>query len=85
MVFRVIPVTAHAAFDKGGDYLGIKVHHIPVDPVTRQVDLKRVARAMCVASRFFCIWTLSTDLYLWLSAMPIRSWYADSWLYGHHS
>ena len=43
---RVVPVTAHAAFDKGGAYLGVKVHTIPVDPVTRKVDLKRVRRAM---------------------------------------
>ena len=43
---RVVPVTAHAAFDKGAAYLGIKVHTIPVDPETRQVNLKRVRRAM---------------------------------------
>ncbi|KAG8864618.1 hypothetical protein FRB96_005122 [Tulasnella sp. 330] len=42
----VIPSSAHPAFDKGAAYLGIKVHHIPVDPVTRQVNLKKVARAI---------------------------------------
>ncbi|KAI0373968.1 PLP-dependent transferase [Pilatotrama ljubarskyi] len=42
----VIPITAHAAFDKGAAYLGVKVHSIPVHPETRQVDLKRVARAI---------------------------------------
>ncbi|KAH9839172.1 pyridoxal phosphate-dependent transferase [Rhodofomes roseus] len=42
----VVPATAHAAFDKGGAYLGIKVHTIPVDPETRQVNLKRVKRAI---------------------------------------
>lgn len=42
----VVPITAHAAFDKGAAYLGVKVHTIPVDPVTRKVDLKRVKRAI---------------------------------------
>ncbi|KAJ7497639.1 pyridoxal phosphate-dependent transferase [Mycena latifolia] len=42
----VIPATAHAAFDKGAAYLKIKVHTIPVDPVTRRVDLKAVKRAI---------------------------------------
>lgn len=46
--YRIVPVTAHAAFDKGAAYLGIKVHTIPVDPNTRQVDIKRVKRAMWV-------------------------------------
>ena len=43
---RVIPSSAHAAFDKGAAYMGIKVHTIPVDPVTRRVNIKRVRRAM---------------------------------------
>ncbi|PSR73222.1 hypothetical protein PHLCEN_2v10943 [Hermanssonia centrifuga] len=42
----VVPASAHAAFDKGAAYLKIKVHTIPVDPVTRKVDLKHVSRAM---------------------------------------
>ncbi|KAI0358513.1 PLP-dependent transferase [Trametes cingulata] len=42
----VVPITAHAAFDKGAAYLGVKVHSIPVHPETRQVDLKRVACAI---------------------------------------
>ncbi|KAF9050348.1 pyridoxal phosphate-dependent transferase [Panaeolus papilionaceus] len=42
----IISTTAHAAFDKGAAYMGIKVHTIPVDPYTRQVDLKRVKRAI---------------------------------------
>ena len=41
-----MPISAHAAFDKGAAYMGIKVHTIPVDPETRMVDLKRVARAI---------------------------------------
>ncbi|OSX65939.1 hypothetical protein POSPLADRAFT_1064542 [Postia placenta MAD-698-R-SB12] len=42
----VVPVTAHAAFDKGAAYMGVKVHTVPVDPITRKADLKRVARAI---------------------------------------
>ncbi|KAI0829854.1 PLP-dependent transferase [Trametes gibbosa] len=42
----VVPISAHAAFDKGAAYLGIKVHTIPVHPETRQVDVKHVARAI---------------------------------------
>ncbi|KAJ6521913.1 pyridoxal phosphate-dependent transferase [Mycena vulgaris] len=42
----VIPSSAHAAFDKGAAYLKIKVHSIPVDPVTRRVNLKAVKRAI---------------------------------------
>ena len=45
-------MTAHAAFDKGAAYMGVKVHEVPVDPVTRQVNLKRVRRAMFVLFDF---------------------------------
>jgi sphinganine-1-phosphate aldolase len=40
----IVPVTAHAAFDKAGHYFGITVHHVAVDPVTLKVDLKAVNR-----------------------------------------
>lgn len=42
----IVPATAHAAFDKGAAYMGIKVHLIPVDPVTRKANIKRVRRAI---------------------------------------
>ncbi|TFK53493.1 PLP-dependent transferase [Heliocybe sulcata] len=42
----IIPASAHAAFDKAANYFKIKLHSIPVDPATRQVDLKRVKRAI---------------------------------------
>lgn len=42
----VIPISAHAAFDKAGDYFGIKVHHIVVDPKSRKVNVARVKRAI---------------------------------------
>lgn len=43
---RIVPISAHAAFDKAAAYFNIKVHTIPIDRKTRQVDLRRVARAM---------------------------------------
>ncbi|THU94202.1 PLP-dependent transferase [Dendrothele bispora CBS 962.96] len=42
----VVPSSAHAAFDKGAAYLGIKVHTIPIDPVTRKADMKGLKRAI---------------------------------------
>ncbi|EGO00216.1 hypothetical protein SERLA73DRAFT_89122 [Serpula lacrymans var. lacrymans S7.3] len=42
----IIPASAHAAFDKGAMYMKIKVHSIPLDPISRKVDLKRVRRAI---------------------------------------
>lgn len=41
---RVVPTTAHAAFDKAGHYFNIKVHHVDVDPVTMKANLKAVNR-----------------------------------------
>jgi sphinganine-1-phosphate aldolase len=43
---RIVPASAHAAFDKAAAYFNIKLHSIPVDTETRQVDMKRVRRAM---------------------------------------
>jgi hypothetical protein len=48
LLYRIIPSSAHAAFDKAGAYLKIKVRQVRVDPVTRKVPIKRVARAMSV-------------------------------------
>ncbi|KAG1772581.1 PLP-dependent transferase [Suillus placidus] len=42
----IVPATAHAAFDKGAAYMKVKLHLIPVDPVTRKVNIKRVRRAI---------------------------------------
>ncbi|KAF8913675.1 pyridoxal phosphate-dependent transferase [Mucidula mucida] len=42
----IIPESAHAAFDKGAAYFGIKLHLMPVDRYTRRVDIKRVKRAI---------------------------------------
>lgn len=42
----VLPYTAHVAFDKGCEYFGIRMTHLPVNPKTKQVDLADV-RAVC--------------------------------------
>ncbi|KAJ1024674.1 hypothetical protein NDA13_004601 [Ustilago tritici] len=42
----IVSVSAHAAFDKAATYFGVKIHHIPVDPITRKVQVGRVARAI---------------------------------------
>ncbi|MCH7942888.1 MAG: aspartate aminotransferase family protein [Proteobacteria bacterium] len=42
----IIPITAHAAFDKGAHYFGIKLVHAPIDPVTTLVDVDYVGRAI---------------------------------------
>ncbi|CAO3692989.1 unnamed protein product [Rhizopus stolonifer] len=42
----VVPDTIHAAFMKASFYFNIKLITVPVDPVTLQVDLKKVARAI---------------------------------------
>lgn len=40
----IIPVTAHAGFDKAAYYFGIKLHHVDLDPKTFKVDLKKVKK-----------------------------------------
>lgn len=42
----VLPITAHTAFDKASQYLKIKLHYIAIEPVTTQVDLKAMKRAI---------------------------------------
>lgn len=42
----IVSVSAHAAFDKAASYFGIKIHHIPVDRITRKVQVGRVGRAI---------------------------------------
>ncbi|KAI5116500.1 hypothetical protein M0805_009925 [Coniferiporia weirii] len=42
----VVPISAHAAFDKAAAYLKIKLHTIPVDFETRKVNISRVKRAI---------------------------------------
>ena len=40
----VVPVTAHAGFDKAAYYFGIKLRHVELDPVTYKVDLRKMER-----------------------------------------
>lgn len=40
----IIPITAHAGFDKAAYYFGIKLHHVKLDPLTFKVDLKQVEK-----------------------------------------
>ena len=35
----LVPVTAHAAFDKAADMLGLRIRHVPIDPVTKRVKV----------------------------------------------
>lgn len=41
----VIPISAHAAFDKAGDYFGIEVIHVPVEDDSRRVNLDLMRRS----------------------------------------
>eukprot|EP00163_Fabomonas_tropica_P000706 TRINITY_DN10485_c0_g1_i2.p1 TRINITY_DN10485_c0_g1~~TRINITY_DN10485_c0_g1_i2.p1 ORF type:complete len:617 (-),score=181.46 TRINITY_DN10485_c0_g1_i2:242-2092(-) len=40
----IVPVTAHAAFDKAAGYFGMKITHIPVNPETGAADVRKLAR-----------------------------------------
>lgn len=42
----VVPVTAHAAFDKAASLMNARITHVPVDPITFKVDLKAMRKAI---------------------------------------
>ena len=42
----VVPITAHAAFDKAADLLDLQLIHVPVDPVTQRVDVKKMKKML---------------------------------------
>lgn len=42
----VIPTTAHSAFHKASLYFKIRIRYIPIDPITTQVDIKAMKRAI---------------------------------------
>ncbi|KAJ3103131.1 hypothetical protein HK100_004257, partial [Physocladia obscura] len=42
----IMPETIHTAVDKGAAYFGVKLIHIPIDSVTGEVDVSKVARAI---------------------------------------
>lgn len=42
----IAPITAHAAFDKAAHYFGMKLVHVPVDPITFKADVNAVRKAI---------------------------------------
>ncbi|OQV17120.1 Sphingosine-1-phosphate lyase [Hypsibius exemplaris] len=42
----LVASTAHAAFDKAAEYLNIRIKHIPFDPVTCQVNIRAMEKAI---------------------------------------
>ena len=40
----LVPVSAHAAFDKAAQILGMNIQHAPMDPITMRVDLPAMKR-----------------------------------------
>ncbi|XP_071550599.1 sphingosine-1-phosphate lyase 1 isoform X2 [Panulirus ornatus] len=48
----LVPVSAHAAFDKGAQLLMMRIRHVPLDPVTMKVDMvamrKMINRNTCM-------------------------------------
>lgn len=42
----VIPITAHAAFDKAAQYLNIKVRSVPVDPHSFTVSVEAMRKSI---------------------------------------
>ena len=50
IAYRVVPASAHAAFHKAAAYFKIKIHSIPVNPESRQADLRGIRRAMSAFS-----------------------------------
>ena len=42
----VIPRTAHPAFEKAAEYLGISIHYVSTDPVTTSVVISEVEKAI---------------------------------------
>ncbi|XP_061175676.1 sphingosine-1-phosphate lyase 1-like [Saccostrea echinata] len=42
----IVPITAHAAFDKAAAYFHMKITHIPIDEETRKVNINAMKRAI---------------------------------------
>lgn len=42
----ILAASAHCAFNKAADYFRMKLTHVPVDPVTRMVDIRAMRRAI---------------------------------------
>jgi len=50
----LVPKTAHAAFDKAAQLMGIKIRHVPVDPVTCTVDINAMRRMITSNTCMVC-------------------------------
>ena len=44
---QVVPVTAHAAFDKAASMLDILLRKVPVDPITQKANIKQMKKLIC--------------------------------------
>lgn len=42
----IVAKSAHPAFDKACNYFGVKIVHIPVDPITKRADVKAMEKAI---------------------------------------
>lgn len=42
----VVPITVHAAFDKAAQYFKLKVKHVPLDPLTYEVNIEAMKAAI---------------------------------------
>lgn len=54
----IVPITAHAAFDKAAQYFNIKIHYIPVNPqsftVSIQAMKKSITRNTIMVTQYDC-------------------------------
>ena len=55
----VVPTSAHAAFEKSANMLGMRIRKIPCDPVSFRVDVKAMKRAI---NRSTCMVRTSADV-----------------------
>lgn len=60
----VLPRSAHAAFDKAGSYLGMRLKHIELDSDTMCVNIKAMKKAI---SRNTVMVIMTNSFRLWVS------------------
>ena len=56
----IVPKTAHAAFDKAAQLLGIKIKHVPVNQATCKVDIRAMKRMISSNTCMVCLCPTST-------------------------
>jgi sphinganine-1-phosphate aldolase len=69
LMLRVVPLTAHAAFDKAAEYFKIKLRHAPIDPVSLKVDIHALSRLI---NRNTILVRLAPSRDLYQCADPVR-------------